>query len=65
MPVYRYCAWFREANVKLGLEAKYVLGRKLFQSKKPRTCVRGFAFLAPRPGLEPGTYGLTVRRSTD
>jgi len=22
-------------------------------------------FLAPRPGLEPGTYGLTVRRSTD
>ena len=21
--------------------------------------------LAPRPGLEPGTYGLTVRRSTD
>ena len=24
-----------------------------------------FSFLAPRPGLEPGTYGLTVRRSTD
>ena len=23
------------------------------------------AFLAPRPGLEPGTYGLTVRRSTN
>ena len=23
------------------------------------------ALLAPRPGLEPGTYGLTVRRSTD
>jgi hypothetical protein len=22
-------------------------------------------YLAPRPGLEPGTYGLTVRRSTD
>jgi hypothetical protein len=22
-------------------------------------------FMAPRPGLEPGTYGLTVRRSTD
>ena len=22
-------------------------------------------FLAPRPGLEPGTCGLTVRRSTD
>jgi len=24
-----------------------------------------FQILAPRPGLEPGTYGLTVRRSTD
>ena len=24
-----------------------------------------FINLAPRPGLEPGTYGLTVRRSTD
>ena len=23
------------------------------------------AYLAPRPGLEPGTYGLTVRRSTN
>jgi hypothetical protein len=27
--------------------------------------VPGDAFLAPRPGLEPGTYGLTVRRSTN
>ena len=26
---------------------------------------RRFVILAPRPGLEPGTYGLTVRRSTD
>ena len=25
----------------------------------------GLLYLAPRPGLEPGTYGLTVRRSTD
>ena len=24
-----------------------------------------FYVLAPRPGLEPGTYGLTVRRSTN
>ena len=24
-----------------------------------------FSFLAPRPGLEPGTYGLTVRCSTN
>jgi hypothetical protein len=28
-------------------------------------CLIQFGFLAPRPGLEPGTYGLTVRRSTD
>lgn len=33
--------------------------------KKGRTCVRPFWYLAPRPGLEPGTCGLTVRRSTD
>ncbi len=37
------------------------------KSKKPN--FKGWAnrmvFLAPRPGLEPGTYGLTVRRSTD
>jgi hypothetical protein len=26
---------------------------------------RALKYLAPRPGLEPGTYGLTVRRSTD
>jgi hypothetical protein len=26
---------------------------------------QGLFYLAPRPGLEPGTYGLTVRRSTD
>ncbi len=34
--------------------------------KKPLRKIRnGFDILAPRPGLEPGTYGLTVRRSTD
>ena len=34
--------------------------------KKPCSLMglQGFN-LAPRPGLEPGTYGLTVRRSTD
>ena len=25
----------------------------------------GFSSLAPRPGLEPGTYGLTERKSVD
>jgi hypothetical protein len=30
------------------------------------TCIANpLIYLAPRPGLEPGTYGLTVRRSTN
>ena len=35
--------------------------------KKPseQLTLKAFTYLAPRPGLEPGTYGLTVRRSTD
>ena len=32
---------------------------------KVRFKEQGFFCLAPRPGFEPGTYGLTVRRSTD
>lgn len=36
----------------------YVTIRQLFYFKLKST-------LAPRPGFEPGTYGLTVRRSTD
>ena len=39
--------------------------RYLKTIKKPLNCSRGLTYLAPRPGLEPGTYGLTVRRSTD
>jgi hypothetical protein len=39
------------------------------KEKKPlrlwRKGLISLEFLAPRPGLEPGTYGLTVRRSTD
>jgi len=41
------------------------------QRKNPATeKVAGFlaplrVVLAPQPGLEPGTYGLTVRRSTN
>ena len=34
--------------------------------KKPRhLAMTGLENVAPRPGLEPGTYGLTVRRSTN
>ena len=38
------------------------------EKEKPRYVLSSRAslrYLAPRPGLEPGTYGLTVRRSTD
>ena len=35
-------------------------------TKKPRhLAMTGLQNVAPRPGLEPGTYGLTVRRSTN
>ena len=35
-------------------------------TEKPSTFSRArLCVVAPRPGLEPGTYGLTVRRSTD
>jgi hypothetical protein len=38
----------------------------LAQRKTPDALMqKGFFIVAPRPGLEPGTYGLTVRRSTD
>ncbi len=37
-------------NVVHGLESKKALGA---------TNSEGFTYLAPRPGLEPGTYGLT------
>ena len=33
--------------------------------RKALESLQGLSNLAPRPGLEPGTYGLTVRRSTD
>jgi hypothetical protein len=35
-----------------------------YEALVSRCCETGI-YLAPRPGLEPGTYGLTVRRSTD
>ena len=38
-------------------KACYLLGSRLFNTHK--------VYLAPQPGLEPGTYGLTVRRSTN
>jgi hypothetical protein len=39
---------------------------KRYAKEKGATLSRNpLIFLAPRPGLEPGTYGLTVRRSTD
>jgi hypothetical protein len=36
------------------------------KTKGLATCIANpLTSMAPRPGLEPGTYGLTVRRSTD
>ncbi len=35
------------------------------KTKGPGGSPKPLNLLAPRPGLEPGTYGLTVRRSTD
>ena len=40
-----------------------ILQRKM--TKGPRMQRDPVIFLAPRPGLEPGTCGLTVRRSTN
>ena len=41
-------------------------GRRTRKAKSPQKCgLSACVYLAPRPGLEPGTYGLTVRRSTD
>ena len=34
------------------------------KAKRPAS-LQALLYLAPQPGLEPGTYGLTVRRSTD
>ena len=38
---------------------------KITTKEKGLAFLQGLVFLAPQPGLEPGTYGLTVRRSTD
>jgi hypothetical protein len=35
------------------------------QKRKSLTSLQGFKYLAPRPGLEPGTHGLTVLRSQE
>ena len=39
------------------------LQRNIIKTAQQKCCA--VIFLAPRPGLEPGTCGLTVRRSTD
>jgi hypothetical protein len=36
-------------------------GVSITLKKKPLDFSRGFTYLAPRPGLEPGTYGLPIR----
>ena len=47
-------------------EKDYWLALAETRAAQKKTARRsGPSSLAPRPGLEPGTYGLTVRRSTD
>ena len=66
---------FRTVQSQNGLSVSLMQLHKNYtnahQRKKPATDkVAGFLMpirlvMAPRPGLEPGTYGLTVRRSTN
>jgi hypothetical protein len=46
-------------------EKKYWLALAKSNAETATARKSGPLNLAPRPGLEPGTYGLTVRRSTD
>ena len=50
-----------EQHDSLWEESKKTTGKE----KGAANVCNPLCFLAPRPGLEPGTYGLTVRRSTD
>ena len=52
------------SNVFVGFRFdEYVVKMRL--KEKAKFSNLAFLNLAPRPGLEPGTCGLTVRRSTD
>jgi HPt (histidine-containing phosphotransfer) domain-containing protein len=48
---------------RIRLPHAYQKARK--QKANPGGLAKCLNFMAPRPGLEPGTYGLTVRRSTN
>ncbi len=54
-------------KTKLSIEdtLKVHKGTYFLETKKPELLHSGFQNLAPQPGLEPGTYGLTVRCSTN
>ena len=62
---YHYSAGSQQVGKSKMLAGRSVLNH-ILKSKKPSHRL-GFLLetMAPRPGLEPGTYGLTVRRSTD
>ena len=48
------------------IENSFIFNKQTEKKKTPDAKLqKGFFIVAPRPGLEPGTYGLTVRRSTD
>ena len=66
MPTCRLTTW---QTTQIGLTSW--LDRQVYKSctvrgkKKGSPDSKPFVYMAPRPGLEPGTCGLTVRRSTD
>ncbi|GAB56025.1 hypothetical protein GPUN_1909 [Glaciecola punicea ACAM 611] len=35
------------------------------ETKKPRNFLQGFRIVVPRPGIEPGTRGFSIRCSTN
>ena len=65
--------WARTRDLRINSPALYQLSYRGMKgvrvnrlgTKKANFLQRRLEFLAPRPGLEPGTYGLTVRRSTN
>ena len=65
--------WARTRDLRINSPALYQLSYRGMRgldcinklTQKTPLLQQRLEFLAPRPGLEPGTYGLTVRRSTN
>ena len=55
----------QSTTIQAGETVKILNAEFCWKNKKGLAFAKPFLYLAPRPGLEPGTCGLTVRRSTD